>query len=252
MRIVMPLPATDFDPTESAIPWTTLTHAGHDVVFATPAGQRAHADERLLSGRGFGPFAGLLRSRRDAIDAYRAMEQDGAYRAPLPWAALATLPCDAVVLPGGHAPGMKPYLESADVRALVLSAMRQARPIAAICHGVLAVARTVDPDTGRSVLWGRRTTALPRGMELAAWTMTGAWLGDYYRTYPEPVEDEVRRALCDRRDFDAGPSHWGPAALLRDTPDRLDRGFFVLDHNYLSARWPGDAHAFSAALLAML
>src|SRR6516165_5940832 len=32
-------------------------------------------------------------------------------------------------------------------------------------------------------------------MELTAWTLTRLYLGDYFRTYPETVEDEVRAAL---------------------------------------------------------
>ncbi len=35
-KILMPLPARDFDPTETGVPWRVLTERGHDVVFATP------------------------------------------------------------------------------------------------------------------------------------------------------------------------------------------------------------------------
>jgi protease I len=183
----------------------------------------------------------------DAISAYASMQQDDSFRRPITWAALADGEVDALVLPGGHAPGMREYLESPHLQAAILSAMAADRPVAAICHGVLLMARTIDPSSGRSVLWGRRTTALPRNMEMSAWGMTCTWLGSYYRTYPETVEDEVTRALVRERDFDAGPM-----STLRDAPEHLDRGFFVLDNNYLSARWPGDAYAFSAALLRLL
>jgi len=29
LKIVFPLPSTDFDPTETAVPWVLLTEAGH-------------------------------------------------------------------------------------------------------------------------------------------------------------------------------------------------------------------------------
>jgi hypothetical protein len=58
---------------------------------------------------------------------------------------------------------------------------------------------------GRSVLHGRRTTALPRSMEMTAWHLTRAWLGDYYRTYPATVQDEVNATLAQAADFEAGP-----------------------------------------------
>ncbi|MGH8738869.1 MAG: hypothetical protein ACREVC_16055, partial [Burkholderiales bacterium] len=44
----------------------------------------------------------------------------------------------------------------------------------------------------------------------------------------------------------------GPLAILRDSPEHLERGFTVRDGNYLSARWPGDAHRFAAEYVGML
>jgi len=44
-RILIPLPNRDFDPTEVAIPWQVLRAADHEFAFATPDGERAHADD---------------------------------------------------------------------------------------------------------------------------------------------------------------------------------------------------------------
>ena len=125
--------------------------------------------------------------------------------------------------------------------------MEAGRPLGAICHGVILAARSTPPDSDRSVLHGRQTTALTRSQELSAWMMTRLWLGDYYRTYPETVQEEVESSLASPDDF-----HEGPFALLRDDPDHLDRGFTVRDGNYLSARWPGDAHRFATEFCEML
>jgi hypothetical protein len=45
--LLMPLPDSDFDPTESGVPWRTMRDHGHNVVFATSGGHPNH-DLRLL------------------------------------------------------------------------------------------------------------------------------------------------------------------------------------------------------------
>lgn len=47
-------------------------------------------------------------------------------------------------MPGGHAPGMKSYLESAAVKEIAKKAMSADKPVGAICHGVLILARAKD------------------------------------------------------------------------------------------------------------
>lgn len=246
MKILIPLPSRDFDPSETAIPWQLLVGAGHEVIFATPDGEPAEADERMLTGRGLGPFSFLLRARKDARDAYAAMAASRELQAPRPYADLADIGADALLLPGGHAPRMKPYLESATLQRFVGEVFASGRPVAVICHGVVLAARSADPRTGRSILEGRRVTALPGSMELAAWAMTCLWLGSYYRTYPETVQAEVTRAVGN------GEVLTGPPLIVRDSPARPQAGFVVRDGNLLTARWPGDVHRFVRELLAML
>jgi hypothetical protein len=120
------------------------------------------------------------------------------------------------------------------------------KPVGAICHGVLLAARS-SFRPGKSVLYGKKTTALTKQMELIAWRLTRLYLGDYYRTYPTTVEDEVRSALARPEDFITGP-----LPLRRDSAARLGVGFTVRDGEYLSARWPGDAHRFAAEFAAMI
>jgi hypothetical protein len=165
--VLIPLPSRDFDPTEAGVPWRELSARGHEVRFATPDGNKAQADPRMVHGTGLGPLRSLLRA----------------------------------------------------------------------------------DENGRadSVLRGRKTTALTRHLELTAWALTVTWLGSYYRTYPETVQSEVTRALASAADFDAGP-----LALRRDSPEHPEYGFTVCDGNYLSARWPGDAHLFALHFARML
>ena len=88
-------------------------------------------------------------------------------------------------------------LESRELQALVAATFEQGKPVGAICHGVVLAARACNAH-GRSVLHGRRPTALTRQMELTAWALTVLWLGRYYRTYPITVQNEVSAAFAGR------------------------------------------------------
>jgi protease I len=244
--VLMPLPLRDADPTETGVPWRVLTERGHSVVFATPDGNPGEADPRMVTGRGLGLFAPLLKADRNGRSAYDAMIESAEFRRPILYDDIRVGDFDSILLPGGHAKGMRPYLESERLHAAVSGFFRRRKVIAAICHGVLLAARARN-EAGHSVLQGRKTTGLTKRMELGAWALTCVYLGDYYRTYPLTVEEEVRAVLARPEDFITGP-----LSLARDAPQSLDAGFTVRDGNYLSGRWPGDAHRFANDLAAML
>lgn len=248
-RVLVPLPEYGFDPTESAVPWHRLRRAGHAVVFATPRGLTARADERMVTGDG---LPALLRrslmAEPPAVARYREMEASPEFRAPLIYADIDVTRFDALLLPGGHDEGMRPYLEDAVLQARAVEFFRAEKCVAAICHGTLLAARS--KDGARSVLWGRRTTGLTRRQELTAWWLTRATLGDYYRTYEVPMADELVSALRSPEDYDPGPEVFIP--MKRDSDSDLRAGFTVRDGSYLSARWPGDAHRFAEDLAHLL
>jgi putative intracellular protease/amidase len=154
-----------------------------------------------------------------------------------------------MLLPGGHAKGMRQYLEGADLFAKAAAFARTGKPLAAICHGVLVLARARDAQTGKSVLAARRTTCLPKYMERSAWLATAWKLGRYYRTYDAYVEDEVCAALDDpEKQFERGPR----VLFRKGTMDDDAAAFVVEDGSYVSARWPGDAYLLAKSLLARL
>jgi protease I len=238
--VLIPLPHRDFDPTETGVPWQELTRRGHRVCFATPDGAVAEADPRMVHGTGLGLLKDVLRADANGRAAYLAMTADASFNAAWDYDRAAAEHIDGLLLPGGHAPGMRAYLESAILQSIVTRSFERNIPVGAICHGVLLAARA-KAATGRSVLFGRKSTALTRTQELTAWALTAAWLGNYYRTYPETVQSEVTRCLARPADFVTGP-----LSLRRDGPGNTGDGFTVRDGNYLSARWPGDAHRFAA------
>ena len=281
-RVLILLPARDFDPTEAAVSWQVLVNAGHDVVFATPDGRPAAADDMMLTGEGLDPWSRipllgrlpliglLMRANGEARKAYAAMFVDRQYGAPLRWDSVNASEFDGLVLPGGHrARGMREFLESDMLQRLVASFFEPQKPVAAICHGVLLAARSISSRTGRSVLYGYRTTALTWAFERSAWKVariTRFWDPNYYRTYLEKpgqpqgfmsVQQEVTRALADPADFLDVPKsdpqyRRKTSGLQRDSIDDARPAFVVRDRNYVSARWPGDAHTFAKTFAEML
>jgi putative intracellular protease/amidase len=188
------------------------------------------------------------------------------YQHPALWTETTLDGIDALLLPGGHrARGMRTYIDSDTLHRLVVEAFARGLMVAAICHGVLLAARSVDPATGRSVLYGRRTTALTWALERTAWRLTRHiryWDPDYYRTYTEEsgqptgymsVQSEVTRALKNPADFCdvvRGSRHWWikTSGIARDTETDSRPAFVVDDGPYISARWPGDTHTFATVL----
>ena len=249
--IAMSLPSFDFDPTEIAVTWKILTDAGHRVVFATPDGQVSAADAKMVTGEGLGLLGTMLRADDNGRQAYQALLVDENFNNPVDYSALHVADFDGLILGGGHAVGMKTYLESTTLQQFVGLFFDSNKPIGAICHGVVLAARCLSPKTGQSVLFGKKTTALPEFMELSAWALTKYKVGDYYRTYPITVQKEVALALKQPSDFIVGPV-LSLRAALRDSPTKLNLGFTVQDGQYLSARWPGDAHRFATEFLGLL
>ncbi len=281
-QILIPIPAMDFDPTEVAVSWQILQSLGHTVIFATPDGATAQADEMMVSGRGLDvwgfipflrrfPLLGLLmRADRNGRGAYAAMVNDPRFKAPLKWADIDAGQFDGLLLPGGHrARGMRRYLESSVLQRVVAAFFDADKPVAAVCHGVLLAARATSNKTGKSVLFGRKTTALTWAMERAAASVGRVarfWDPHYYRTYREEagqppgymsVQAEVTRALEKPEDFLDAPKgapdyRKKTSGLHRDTLEDASPAFVVQDGNYISARWPGDVHTFAKTFAALV
>ena len=276
--VLIPIPDCDFDPTEVAVSWQVLRANGHRVVFATESGTPAVADDIMVTGRGLDfwsklPVLGaitlvgrVLRANKDARRAYRDMLASAEYQHPSRWAETSLDGIDGLLLPGGHrARGMRSYIDSDVLHRLVVDAFARGVIVGAICHGVLLAARSVDPATGHSVLYGHRTTALTWALERAAWRLsriTRFWDRNYYRTYSEEpgqpsgymsVQSEVTRALKNPTDFcdvERGSPHYRikTSGTARDTATDSRAAFVVDDGAYVSARWPGDTHTFANIL----
>ncbi len=276
--VIIPIPNQDFDPTEVAVPWKVLTDLGYKVIFATPDGGSAAADAFMVTGEELdlwgkipvlkkAKLVGLmLRADHRARSAYAVLTKDPAFLTPFKYSDLRVEDYDGLLLPGGHrARGMRAFLESKTLQDFVGAFFDSGKPTAAICHGVVLAARSISPSTGNSVLYGRKTTALTWKMEHTASLLMKflgrVWDADYYRTYKEKqgdpvgywsVQAEVTRALAQPEDFQdvtlKTPYFFRKdSGLFRDRVDDARASFIVEDGNYISARWPGDAHQFALA-----
>ena len=281
-NVFIPIPSRDFDPTEVAVSWSVLKRLGHSVTFATPDGRPGQADDMMLTGEGldlWGFLPGLkhitaigrlMRANADARRDYATMIEDPAYETPLAWPHARREDFGGLLLPGGHrARGMREYLESAELQNLVAEFFAADLPVAAICHGVLLAARSRAAGGDHSVLFGRKTTALTWALENAGWKVgriVRFWDPAYYRTYADgpgkpkgymSVQQEVTRALARSDDFldvpaDAPNYRQKTSGMVRDTFEDDRPAFVVRDGNYVSARWPGDAHTFARTFAAVL
>lgn len=280
--IIMVLPSYGFDPTEAAIPWLLLTQAGHTVQFATLDGKLAAADALMLTGdeldvwgkvpllRRFKLFGLMLRANGDARRAYAQMVQSANFLKPMSYQQLDVSKFDGVVFPGGHDKAIKPYLESDVLRGFVRQLFpctggEPVIPVAAICHGVLVVARTTDAK-GVSVVHKRRVTSLPWSFESKAWQLgkiVRFWDPHYYRTYLESgsepaghwgVQQELTRLTGGFSDVDSRVAdHWRKTSgMHRDNADDQRAAWVVQDGKLITARWPGDAHAFAERFIEVL
>jgi protease I len=251
MRVLVAVPEKGFDPTELGVPCKYLLDRGVAITVCSPSGLAPVAcDPIMLDGVGLYLLKWSMRADPHGIQAYTAVQQAGLLNTPVSYGAVlaagrASAPCfaayDALLLPGGHCPDMKPYLEDTTLHALVKEMSDAGKIVAAVCHGVVLAARS-------GILSGKQVTALPSWMEGVAHTLTRLWMGDYYRTYRHTtVEAEVTLAVgC------GGAFLRGPKGFARDAPSSLAKGFVVRDGQLLTARWPGDCHAFASALWTML
>jgi putative intracellular protease/amidase len=242
MKVLIPLPDRDFDVTEVAVPWRLLTNAGHTVVFATELGGAAPAADPQL-------FKSIINgAAAEAKQFYQQMAESPEFKSPIPWSTADPNNFDGLILPGGHAPGMRQYLGSEVVQQKAAEFCDLNKPVGAVCHGVLVLARAKSSKTGKSPLADKRTTCLPKYMEQLLYYLLFWRMGKHARTYPTYIEDDVKAVLNDPSQFERGPKVYRKKGTATDdTP-----AFVVQDGNYISARWPGDAYLFAKRFIDLL
>ena len=111
--------------------------------------------------------------------------------------------------------------------------------------GVLVLARAGGPETGGSVLDGRRTTCLPKYIERTAYMAHVLEAREVLPDVPGVRGGRGEAVLAERR----RSSSAGRSELThRGTRADDTHAFVVEDGHYVSARWPGDAYLFAKKL----
>ena len=185
--VSIPIPDRDFDPTEVAVSWRVLTRNGHRVVFATESGAPGVADDIMVTGRGLDLVvraAGAGRHPDDRADAARKQGRSrSAYRDMLavrrsfsirsagrkPASTASTrCCCPADIAPAECAATSTATSCTGSSWTPLPAGLSWPRSVTACCSPRAAL----TPRTGRSVLYGRKTTALTWAMERLAWRLT--------------------------------------------------------------------------------
>jgi len=233
-KILIPIPDKDFDLTEVAVPWKRFTENGYRVVFATENGVVGQTDPKLITGVIFGQ----LGAKPYAVAIYNEMLRSKEYNNPVTYNAINPTDYILLHLPGGHAKGVKQYLESAVLQEKVALFFFQNKLIGSICHGAIVLARTKDKKTGKSIVYNYKLTALTKTLEKLAYYITAWKLKDYYRTYLTYTQDEVQSQLAHTSQFKTGFNPFIP--------------FVCQDRNLITARWPKDVELYCKTLLKAL
>ena len=233
-KILIPIPDKDFDLTEVAVPWKRFTENNYQVVFATEKGAVGQTDPRLIEGVIFGQ----LGAKPYAVAIYNELLESKEFNNPINYDAINPDNYILLHLPGGHAKGVKQYLESGVLQEKVAHFFYQNKLVGSICHGAIVLARTKDKNTGKSIVANRKLTALTKGLEKLAYYITAWKLKDYYRTYATYTQDEVENSLTHKSNFKTGSFMFKP--------------FVCQDNNLITARWPKDIELYCKTLLKSL
>ena len=145
---------TGFSLRELVVPYYVLLDAGAESVLASPAGGRPP----------IAPGSLLPEARPEAI---RRFERDGQamdqLAATVPLASVSEADFDAVYYPGGRGP-LWDLVADADSIRLIRDFWRSGKPVAAICHGPIALINVTNDD-GEYIVAGREVTGFSNSEE---------------------------------------------------------------------------------------
>ena len=143
---------------ELATPYYAFIDAGASVTLASIVGGPAPIDPRSVKPKG---------ENETNVDRFLGDEAASmALRETLPVSAIEATGYDAVFLPGGHGT-MWDLPESTALAALLGTAWRQGKVVAAVCHGPAGLVN-VTVEAGEPLVKGRRVTGFSDSEERAA------------------------------------------------------------------------------------
>ena len=190
--------------------------AGFEVDIASPGGVTPTMDKRSLDPDSVG------QETAERMRNYLA-RNSARVRKPLVLAEVDVSRYDAVVVPGGHGP-VEDLYKDPDMGRVLVQANREAKLIAAVCHGPAALLAARD-ENGRWPFAGRKMTSLSDEEEIEFGTADNApWL----------LADTLRKSGAA---YEQGPN-WAV--------------YVVKDGNLLTGQNPGSSAALAEAVIAEL
>lgn len=193
-----------------------FANAGYTVDLATPGGVKPTADPHSLTekfaGKNLEHFKSYLKKISKDLDHPYALTK------------INMADYDAVVIPGGHGPVVDLYKDKGMGQVLI-SADKQKKIIATVCHGQASLLSAVGPD-GKWLFKGRKITAFSDEEEVEFGTADNApWL----------LASKLRECGAD---YVRGEKNWGE--------------FVVRDGNMISGQNPASSAAMADAVIAAL
>lgn len=167
---------TGFWAEEAIAPLEVLTGAGHDVVVATPSGEKPPVDEGSLAPDAAG-------GEDKAAELRRAIDTAPELQSPVTLADVDLADVDAVFVPGGHGP-MQDLYRDVDAGSLLTSAIDQRMPVGVVCHGPAALLAATREDGSNAFA----------GYTLTAFTNEEEQQGGKADKAPWLLEDQLRNA----------------------------------------------------------
>ena len=201
---------------EFAVMDEAFIKAGFHVDIASPAGVTPTIDKRSLDPKSVGEE--IAERMRNYLTRNSARMQK-----PLVLAEVDVSRYDAVVVPGGHGP-VEDLYKDPDMGRVLVQANREAKLIAAVCHGPAALLAARD-ENGRWPFAGRKMTAFSDEEEIEFGTADNApWL----------LADSLRKSGAA---YQQGPN-WAV--------------YIVKDGNLLTGQNPASSAALAEAVIAEL
>lgn len=154
---------------EFVVPHRAFRDAGHTVDVATPGGVAPTVDAVSLAPEQNGGDEDKVAALRTYIDTTSELTT------PLKLDEVALVDYDAIFVPGGHGP-MEDLVVDADLGRLLVAAVDNDVPVAALCHGPAGLLSAVRTD-GSWAFAGRRMTSFTDDEERQAGLADNAeWL----------------------------------------------------------------------------
>ncbi len=198
---------------ELQAPWDALKKAGYDVTIGTPLGIPPLPLEISVDPDFVDPVQNYHVNPPEVSARVKELVESGEWDHPVKLDQVDMNDYDAIVLAGGLGADLD-LLNNTWLKKLILNALNQGKLIGAMCFAVGTLVNTRDPETHRSVIYGRHVTVHPREWDFQdnvtydLWKATSDNRGTNVMTpgFVVPLHDQVMDAVGPRGKVEADPT----------------------------------------------